>query len=178
MRPPRFAELDIECHGETVPPHLVALPSAPRSRAIPMVFCSHCGSAPSVSGPSRVCAHCEMGLLLRAHPHLAPAPGDAFLVCDARLRVCALSRGAEELLEVSEPSVIHQPVAELVRGVRRGASGMTVLPALLRAAAEGGVDIERTVVVLGGRVSGPSPARLGTCGPPQAALLVLDAPLP
>jgi hypothetical protein len=119
-----------------------------------------------------------MGLLLRTHRDLAPAPGDAFVVCDALLRVCALSRGAELLLGVFEPSVIHSPLEDLVTGVTRDAHGEPALPGLLRDAAAGELEIERTIVAPGGRREATCPARVGSCGPPLAALLVIDAALP
>jgi hypothetical protein len=119
-----------------------------------------------------------MGLLLRAHRDLAPAPGDAFVVCDAQLRVCALSRGAELLLGAFEPSVIHSPLGDLVSGVTRDAHGEPALPGLVRDAAAGMLEIERTIVAPGGRREANCPARVGSCGPPLAALLVIDAPVP
>jgi PAS domain-containing protein len=119
-----------------------------------------------------------MGLVLQTHPDVAPASGDAFLVCDARLRVCALSRGAEDLLGIGEPHAIHRPVDDLVTGVARGPDGLPALPGLLREAAAGLVAIARTTVAPWGRRADACPARVGACGGPPAALLLLDAPLP
>ena len=168
-----------------MPPHLVAVPpldeQGPTSlpAAGMVTFCSHCGSHAGPVNASRVCRRCEMGLLLQAHPGLAPEPGDAFVVCDADLLVCALSRGAEELLGVFEPAVIHQSINGLLAGISRNADGIAALPSLLReAAAGGGPAIERTIVAIAGQDVGRCPARVGPCGRPSAALLVIDAPLP
>ena len=163
-----------------MPPHLVSLPKAPRpAPPLPsLAFCSHCGAHPAGRRASRVCPLCEMGLLLRAHHELAPRRNDAFIVCDERLRVCAVSRGAEELLGISEPDVIHTPIGELVEGVTRDEHGDPALTGLLLEAATEALQVERTIVAPKGRREATCPARVGACGPPAAALLVLDAPLP
>jgi hypothetical protein len=114
-----------------------------------------------------------MGLLLHADPQLAPAPGDSFIVTDGRLLICALSQGAERLFCRSEPSVIHRPVSDLLVGVA-DEGGLSSLAMLLTAAAEGTVEVTDAVVatVEGGREH--HSARLGPCGPPAAALLLID----
>jgi len=172
-------------HGVTVPPHLIAVPPlegpGPEDQGPPrdqVTFCSHCGARTGGSSVSRVCRRCEMGLLLHARPELAPGPGDAFVVCDADLRVCALSRGAEQLLGAFEPAVIHAPLGDLVAGVSRDIDGTSALPRLLRKAAAGQLGIERTIVSLAGLRDATWPARVGACGRPPAALLVIDAPVP
>jgi hypothetical protein len=115
-----------------------------------------------------------MGLLLHADAQLAPAPGDSFIVTDDRLLICALSQGGERLFRRSEPSVIHRPVSELLVGVGAAEAGLPSLDTLLRAAAAGALEVTAAVVatVEGGREH--HPARLGPCGPPTAALLIVD----
>src|ERR1700729_210642 len=91
---------------------LVAAPGLePAAPSVP--FCSHCGTRPVVSvrsgrsgksgatdraTGSRVCGACGFGLILEAATDIAPHAGDAFLVLDRALSVCAVSRGAERLL--------------------------------------------------------------------------------
>ncbi len=118
-----------------------------------------------------------MGLLLEADQQLAPKPGDAFVVTDDQLAVCAVSSGAERLLGRSEPSVIHRPLSELLFGVKTDSHGAPELPRLLRQAAAGKADIVETVVArsTGGREH--LQARIGACGPPAGALLVLGDPV-
>jgi PAS domain-containing protein len=115
-----------------------------------------------------------MGLLLHADPRLAPAAGDAFLVTDDRLLICALSQAAERLFRRSEPSVIHRPVSDLLVDVGADEAALPSLATLLSAAAAGALDVTEAVVatVEGGREH--HPARLGPCGPPTAALLIID----
>lgn len=161
-----------------MPPHLVALPSLPRGDAAPLAFCSYCGAAPDGPADSRVCPRCTMGLVLEAHPEVTPAPGDAFVVCDFQLRVCALSRGAERLLGTTEPLAVHRPVGDLVRGASRDDLGLPALSALLRGAAAGEIDVRRTIVSVSSPHGLVCPARVGSCGPPPAAVLIIDAPLP
>ena len=77
---------------------LVAAPElAPAPPSV--LFCSHCGTRPFVSDNaatspgSRVCGECGLGLILEAAQDVAPHAGDAFLVLDRALSVCAVSAG-------------------------------------------------------------------------------------
>ena len=61
-------------------------------------FCSHCGYPPIGRWRSlthRVCMRCEMGMVLRAPPGLAPRFYEPFVIVDADLRLQAVSRRAE-----------------------------------------------------------------------------------
>lgn len=119
-----------------------------------------------------------MGLLLQADARLAPAPGDAFLVTDDQLLLCAVSHGAERMFGRSEPSIIHHPVGSLLLGVGSGEDGSPALEDLLRAAASGQLEeIVETVVVAADGTRGAYQARIGACGPPAAAILMIDAAL-
>jgi PAS domain-containing protein len=140
------------------------------------VFCGHCGRQPEGDARqatgSRVCSKCGMGLLLEAPGDIAPNPSDPFLVVDGALSVCAVSREAERLLGVAETDVINRHIAEL----------------LLPADAETGNESLATLLAWGARGESPPNhvvvrptntfgvrywARVGPCGPPTAALLVL-----
>ncbi len=160
---------------------LAAVPAAPTvERAVApaerVCFCGHCGArrdAGATAGP-RVCDKCQLGLMLDAAPELAPRPGGAFVVLDRSLSVCAVSRAAERLLDVYEPSVVnchvselfetpdperqyHVPVAEAIFRAARGEQ--EVMEVTVRPARTFGVRLR---------------ARVGLCGPRPAALLVFD----
>jgi hypothetical protein len=87
---------------------------------------------------------------------VVPDRQDAFLVIDAALSVQAMSGRAEALLDVREELAVNRPVAELL------------VPASAEAGASAGFAAAIVDVVGGG--DGPSHA----CGPPRAALLVLE----
>lgn len=141
-----------------------------------MLFCGHCGHTPGEpdAAESRVCTRCGMGLVLRASHAVAPGPDEPFLIVDGTLSVCAMSRKAEELLEVSETQAIHRHVMDfLVPAVEHDESDD--LLALLADAARGSADSRETVVRPATHQDVSYEARVGTCGPPPAALIVLDA---
>jgi PAS domain-containing protein len=149
------------------------------TRAEPVSFCSHCGRpAASIDVRARICARCELGLILQTERGMAPSPGDAFLVTDDDLLICAVSDGAERLLGTDEPTIIHRPVGELLVGRDRDPGGRQRLPELLRAAARGSAGIVETFVGLLAGSGEQYTARLGACGPPAAALLVIGGPVP
>ncbi len=140
-----------------------------------VAFCGHCGRAPSQESAerSRVCGHCGLGLVLRAPADVAPRGGEPFLVVDATLSVCAVSAGAEELLGIEETSAVNRHVVDfLVPADANAPSAENLLVLLVEAAS--GPGAPRTAVVrprdeFGVRFR----ARIGPCGPPHAALLVL-----
>lgn len=141
------------------------------------VFCGHCGRAPELeampSQGSRVCSKCGMGLLLQAPAASAPSASDPFLVVDGSLTICALSRQAEKLLGISETEAVNRHVAEfLVPGDTETAAGESL--ATLLAWATRGESPSSNVVVRPANTFGVRYwARVGPCGPPNAALLVL-----
>jgi hypothetical protein len=129
------------------------------------------------NGPaSRVCTRCELGLLLESDADAAPPRGGAFMVLDGSLSVCAVSKAAEELLATRETEAVNRHVTELLVPADAEAAGRASLAAAVTWAARGD-DSMRTVVVrpantFGVRLS----ARIASCGPPRAALLVFDGP--
>ena len=142
------------------------------------VFCGHCGRAPenqqTVENPSaRVCQKCGMGLLLQAPADAAPSPTDPFMVIDSSLTVCAVSKRAEHLLNINETDAVNRPIGEfLVPGDAETAPNEN-LAALVTWAARGDAP-QRDVVVRPTNTFGVRYwARIGPCGPPTAALLVL-----
>jgi PAS domain-containing protein len=149
------------------------------TRTEPVSFCSHCGrGAASLDARTRICVRCELGLILQTERGLAPSPGDAFVVTDADLLICAVSAGAERLLGSDEPAIIHRPLGEHLAGVERDQYGRERLSELLRGAAARPIGVVQTVVGLPARAGEHYAARLGACGPPAAALLVIEGPVP
>jgi PAS domain-containing protein len=140
------------------------------------IFCGHCGRSPEPGSEvpaSRVCSTCGMGLLLQAPAEAAPSPKDPFLVVDGALTICALSRQAEKLLGVSETEAVNRHIADfLVPGDAEGASGEN-FGSLLAWAVRGETPSSSVVVRPTNTFGVRYWARVGPCGPPNAALLVL-----
>jgi hypothetical protein len=141
-------------------------------------FCGHCGAPPpndeTPAPPARVCGECGLGLLLEARADAAPKPDDPFLIVDRAMSVCALSGASERLLAVAETDVINRPLTELLSAADAEAGGPESLANAIISAASGDDEPRRVMVrpvnVFGVRM----PLRVGACGPPRAALLVLE----
>jgi PAS domain-containing protein len=142
-------------------------------------FCGHC-AAPSPNGAAppptaRVCISCGLGLLLEVREDALPDSRDAFLVVDSRLLIQAMSREAQTLLGVTEEASIDKPVADLLVPADAEAQGRAGFAAAIAQAADGqdpdhGRAFVRPWNTFGVRIR----ARIATCGPPRAALIVLD----
>jgi PAS domain-containing protein len=144
--------------------------SPPRRRTH---FCGHCGKPPAILPGPRVCELCGLGLVLDADAALAPSPGDAFLVVDRALTVCALSGAAEAILRVSEVDAVHRHLAEFLVPADAGGSKHDLVALIIgatREAHDGEVAVVRPPSEYGVRYR----VRIGACGPTQAALLVFD----
>lgn len=141
-------------------------------------FCGHCGLAPAAAAQattSRVCGHCGLGLVLQAAVGVAPALDEPFLVIDATLSVCAVSARAEALLGVDETAAVNKHVADFLVPADANAPSAANLLALLVEVASGSGE-PRTAVVRPRQEYGVRfRARVGACGPPHAALLVLTS---
>jgi hypothetical protein len=138
-------------------------------------FCGHCGLAPAPGAvsTSRVCGHCGLGLVLQAASDIAPGLDEPFLVIDSTLSVCAVSARAEELLGIDETQAVNKHVADFLVPADANAPSAANLLALLVDAASGSGE-PRTAVVRPRQEFGVRfAARVGACGPPHAALLVL-----
>ena len=145
-------------------------PAQPR-----VAFCSHCGRRPRAAvRTSRVCASCALGLILETRGDVAPAAGDAFLVLDSSLSVCAVSGAAERLLVTDETDAVNRHVTELIVPAEAEAQGPANLAVAVTWAARGD-DATRSVVVRPANTFGVRmTVRISSCGPPKAALLVFD----
>jgi hypothetical protein len=135
-------------------------------------FCSYCGYPPP--GRSRirthlVCVRCQLGSVLQTIPGAEPHFDEPFVIVDEELTVRSVSLQAEAVLLVSEPQSFGAPLEsflisecaedELAAQIARAVAGTPERAALeLRTAGEPEVRFR---------------ARVSSCGPPAAALLVL-----
>jgi hypothetical protein len=141
-------------------------------------FCTHCaflfdGPAAQAGTPNRgrVCVRCGLGVVLTCSGATLTAPGAAFFVVTADLRVSAASQPADDLFAVPNGSygrpllsLLTSPagVGELARVVVRAANGTLAPTTIPVQAAASKIDKELE-------------ARVGGCGNPPAALVVVDA---
>jgi hypothetical protein len=135
-------------------------------------FCTHCASLfDQPAARRRVCPTCGLGVVLTCSSATLDAPGAAFLVVMADLRVSAGSKQAEDLFSAHDGvfgrplmSLITSPdgIGELARLVVAAASG-TMAPSTIsvQAAASKLDDVSLE-------------ARVGGCGNPPAALVVVE----
>jgi hypothetical protein len=138
-------------------------------------FCSYCGYPlkPAWHGRlPRVCTRCRLGMVLRTVPDGAPHRSDPFVIVDEQLTVRAISRQAEAVLMVDEPAGVGVPLDEFLvsdNGDHQGAEVAQVI-----ALATGGAPPPLTVALrTAGDPEARFKARITSCGPPLAALLVL-----
>jgi hypothetical protein len=157
---------------------LVVAPE-PEPAAPSVSFCSHCGTRPFAwrhparPPASRVCADCSLGLILEAAEDIAPHAGEAFIVLDRALSVCAVSRGAELLLATSEPDVVNRHVSALLMPADAEVGGESLSVAVAWAA-RGEAGTRATIVRPANTFGIRLTARIGACGPSRAALVVLE----
>jgi len=156
---------------------LTLVHSAPELPWEPAWFCGNCAApAPNEKAPvpnARVCQECGLGLLLETRTDVRPSPRDAFLVVDATLTVQAVSLRAESLLDVSEEQALNRPVGELLVPADTEERARREFTRVIVEAATG-VDEPAHVYVRPWNTFGVRMrARVGACGPPRAALIVL-----
>lgn len=139
------------------------------------LFCGHCAAAPADAAVSetRVCERCGLGLILEAPPETAPTPQDAFMVVDSGLSVRALSRRCERLLGASEPDVVGRHLSDLLAPADAETPAAHGLYGLLLVAATGAEEPTTVAVRPAGEFGVRFWARLSTCGPSTAALVLL-----
>jgi hypothetical protein len=138
-------------------------------------FCGHCGHPPGAAEPTnRVCDRCGLGLVLETVLEAAPDPGAAFLVLDAALTICAMSATAQRELAVDETEAVHHHVSDLlVSADAEPGTGASLEDIVIRAA-RGDVEQVSIAVRPVDTYGVFYQARIGPCGPPRAALVVLD----
>jgi hypothetical protein len=161
-------------------PSLKLVHGAPQEAPVEWVwFCGHCASRTAEGGPpapvARVCRSCGLGLMLEAPSELVPGDRDAFLVVDASLLIQGLSRRAEQLLAVDEEHAINRPVGELLVCADAESGGPGSLSGVIAEAVAGGEAIASKFVRPWNTFGVRMRARIGACGPPRAALIVLGS---
>jgi hypothetical protein len=137
-------------------------------------FCSYCGRTPKGvwrGRPHRICRRCGFGVMLWV-PWSAAPRGLPFLVVDENLVVQAISRSAEALLEVDEPSAVSSPLDAFLLAAG-GEHDRTELVRLVRSAAGGTPSADRLEVRAAHDASSAFVARVTSCGPPLAAMVIL-----
>jgi hypothetical protein len=112
--------------------------------------------------------------MLETRTDAMPGSGDAFLVVDAALLVQAMSCGAERLLALSEKDAVNRPVAELLMPADSEARGSASLAGAVAEAVGGGDEPASRFVRPWNTFGVRMRARIAACGPPRAALLVLE----
>jgi len=113
-----------------------------------------------------------MGVLLNVHASALAAPGDPFMVVSEDLRVVAVSESAEAMFGAEASLLSHSLLSTL-----SSSSGDEVLARAVRRAAMGSRDVVTLSVKAASasaRDAGPLEARIAACGPPRAALVVID----
>jgi hypothetical protein len=129
-------------------------------------FCSRCGAVSREL--RRVCDRCEMGVLLSCRGD--ELPGEAFLICTYELEVTAVSEAGEgvfdgadvvgsNLLELASCPLGDDQLARYVALAAQRPRDSVVVPVRLRSE---------------GATVGTLAARIGTCGPPRAAVVTLQ----
>lgn len=139
------------------------------------LFCGHCAASPADGAvmQTRVCDRCGLGLFLEAPPETAPTPDDAFLVVDSRMSISALSRRGERLLGVSEPEAVGRHLSDFLAPADAETPAAQSFFGLLLMAATGGAEPTTVAVRPAGEFGVRHWARVSTCGPSTAALLLL-----
>ena len=139
-------------------------------------FCGHCGQRPhrlTTPPASRVCGQCGLGLVLQASVDLAPRQDEPFLVVDTSLSVCAVSAAAEALFAIEETDAVNQHIADFLVPADANAPSAENLLTLLVDVASGSREACTAVVRPRQEYGVRFWARIGPCGSPRAALLVL-----
>lgn len=146
-------------------------------RAARIRFCTRCAATEpdgqlAPYGFNRVCSHCGMGVMLSAPSASIASSGAAFLVVTREGRISAVSEPAEYLVG-EEAGLLGMPVTtavtcpdgdeHLVRCVARAAGGGRETP-----------DLAVTAAVRASGKYGRLGAHVVSCGPPRAALVVLE----
>jgi hypothetical protein len=139
-------------------------------------FCGHCAESPAAP-EGRVCPSCGLGLIHRTRADAVPKPDQPFLIIDSTLSIQAMSRAAEELLEINEGDAVNRLVTNVLlpadvedddRPRSHGLAG-----AITNAGSSDGPATQvfvRPATTFGVRLR----ARISACGPPTAALLTLE----
>jgi hypothetical protein len=117
---------------------------------------------------------CGLGLLLETHRSAIPREDEAFLVIDAALSVQAMSRRAQVLLSVCEEEAVNRPVGDLLVPADAEAGAPTRFATAIVEAAAGAGELGNGYVRPWNTFGVRMRARVAPCGPPRAALVILE----
>jgi hypothetical protein len=137
----------------------------------PVRFCTHCGAIGELGKDDalagRVCAECGLGVVLSCSREALTENKAAFLVVKGDGEVSAASVAADRALGAKAHSLEGRPLLELLEP---GAASQELSRRVTRAAGgDARVSMVPAVLADGAFVN----ARVGSCGEPRAALLVL-----
>jgi hypothetical protein len=114
-------------------------------------------------------------MMLETRADAIPTDRDAFVVVDSRLLIQALSRDAQRLLAVTEEDAVDTPVSELLMPADAEMARRTGFAAAIADAAQGREpEVARSFVRPWNTFGVRLRAKIAMCGPPRAALIVLD----
>lgn len=136
-------------------------------------FCTHCASLfDEPAARRRVCPRCGLGVVLTCSSATLDVAGAAFFVVTSDLRVSAGSKQAEDLFAAHD-GMFGRPLLSLVTSP----AGVGELARLVGAAANGTmapstIPVESAATRLDHVAL---EARIGGCGNPPAALVVVEA---
>jgi hypothetical protein len=140
-------------------------------------FCGRCAErfdAPESTSVPRVCPSCSLGMVLQAPLSAIPAADASYLIVDSSLNVQAVSEHAERTLDVLEVRAVNRHVTELLIPGDAEPFAASGLAAAITAASAGDEREERVAVRPTNTFGIRMFARIVGCGPPRAALIVLD----
>ncbi len=152
--------------------------AAPPPRVERTRFCTRCAvtaEEPEAQGVpfgfDRVCGRCGMGVMLTAPRNALPGAGAAFVVATREGRISAVSEAAEPLVG-EEPGLLGMPIGSALTSDQ----GDDRLLRQVARAAGGGREVAEASLAPVPQGSRPArlKARIASCGPPRAALLVLE----
>lgn len=123
---------------------------------------------------ARVCRSCGLGVMLETRCDTVPSHKDAFLVIDSSLLVQAMSWQAEAVLGVTEDTAVNRPVMQLLVPADAEAGGPSRFADALLEAAAGADDPVSAFVRPWNTFGVRLRTRIASCGPPRAALVVLE----
>ena len=174
---PALKLVDMNAIAQTRATAAAAAPPAPRTERVR--FCTRCGTTSDEPegqllpyGFDRVCERCGMGVLLSGPRNALRSADAAFLVVDRDGRITAVSDAAERLLG-DEQVLLDTPLLSSITSP----AGDGKLARTISRAAGGGRDVSELQIVAAApaaRRLGPLIARVASCGPPRAALVVLE----
>jgi hypothetical protein len=113
-------------------------------------------------------------MVLQAPLSAIPAPDASYLIVDSSLNVQAVSEHAERTLNVLEERAVNRHVTELLIPGDAEPFAASGLAAAITAASAGDEREERVAVRPSNTFGIRMFARIVGCGPPRAALIVLD----